>query len=144
MGLLVCKNESNALPFSLKSSKLHRCKVETVIDGDTIKCIFKPWFFGIYYLFNIRLLDFDTPELRTKDLVEKEKGIKARDYLFDILLKNPTVYLECGDFDSFGRILGYVYLDNRRKVCVNNLMIEYLEKEKVLENSRNVLDETLI
>lgn len=127
---LLSRDQTNTKRFSFKSTKLHKCKIVSVIDGDTVKCIFKPWFFGRYYLFNVRLLDFDTPEVRTRDPVEKEQAIAARNYLFNILVKQPVVYLECSDFDSFGRILGYLFLDKHRITLVNALMIDYLNRPK--------------
>jgi len=116
----------NTTHFTLKSTKLHKCKLVSVTDGDTVKVAFKPFgFFSKYWVFNVRLLDFDAPEIRTKDLDEKRKGIEARNTLVG-LLTNPIVYLECGNFDSFGRILGYLFLDESRNVSVNELMKTYL------------------
>ena len=42
-----------------------------VYAGDTITVIF--YLFNEYYKFKIRLADIDTPGIRTKDLIEKEK-----------------------------------------------------------------------
>ena len=133
MGLLISSSKSESLPFSLKSSKLHKCKVESVIDGDTIKVVFRPCFFSKWFTFNVVLLDCKAPQIRTKDLAEKEKGVKARNYLFNVLVKQPNVFIECGNFDSFGRLQGHVFLDNKRRVSVNELVNEYLQN--TLENT---------
>ena len=79
------------------------------IDGDTIKVIFH--FHGQLVENKIRLLGINAPESRTLDLKEKKKGIEAKKY-FESICKTNThdiVYIECGEFDNFGRVLGYVY-----------------------------------
>lgn len=117
----------NTKHFTLKSTKLHKCKLVSVIDGDTVKVAFKPFgFFSKYYIFNVRLLDFDAPETRTRDIEEKQRGVEARNWLVG-LLTNPIVWLECGDFDNFGRILGYLFLDESRNESVNELMKTHLK-----------------
>jgi len=130
---------SNTEHFTLKSTQLHKCKLISVIDGDTVKVAFKPFgIFSKYWVFNVRLLDFDAPETRTKDHDEKLKGVEARNWLVG-LLTNPIVWLECGDFDNFGRILGYLFLDESRNVSVNELMKTHLgetsEASETRENS---------
>ena len=54
-------------------------RVSSVYDGDSVKCIFP--YRGIYNEFKCRLIGIDTPEIRNKNLREKELGIKARDEL---------------------------------------------------------------
>lgn len=113
--------------FSLKNNKLYKFKLSHVIDGDTIKGILKPWIFGKCYLFSIRLIGFDAPEIRTLNLEEKRKGQKAKEYLINIIKDTPILYVECGDFDAFGRILGKVFLDKSRNTPVNDLMDIYCQ-----------------
>lgn len=79
------------------------------IDGDTIRVIF---FFNDLLVENkIRLLGINAPESRTHDLIEKEKGIASKKYLENICKTNEhnIVYIECGEYDAFGRILANVY-----------------------------------
>jgi endonuclease YncB( thermonuclease family) len=82
-----------------------------VYDGDTITVVFKH--FDKINSWKIRLLGINTPELRpSKTLENRDKIIadakKSRDFLAGLIL-NKIVYINCGKFDSFGRILAYVY-----------------------------------
>jgi len=92
-------------------------KVVDVYDGDSITVIFK--FNGNFQKFKIRMEGYDSPEMRSKDLLEKEYAQKAKQALSDLIL-NQLVRLECGKSDKYGRILGKVYtLEN---VCANDYM----------------------
>ncbi len=79
-----------------------RARITSVYDGDTIKAIFK--FRGVYNTWSCRIIGIDTPELRTKNLEEKELGYKARDFLRGLVL-NKVVQLKCHKFDKYGRLL---------------------------------------
>ena len=87
--------------FSLEGQE-HRAKVVDVYDGDTIKCVFP--IHNTLYRWNCRLSGVDTPELRTRCKIEKAHGYKVRDYLREKIL-NKMVYVRCGDFDKYGRLL---------------------------------------
>jgi endonuclease YncB( thermonuclease family) len=101
--------------------RLVKCKVVKVTDGDTVKLIFKPYFFSKYYYFNVRLIGFDANEVRTRDPVEKEKGLELKKEL-EILISDKIVYLLCDNFDCFGRLLGTIYLDSKKSTNINNIM----------------------
>lgn len=60
--------EDNVPQFSLKGKKQF-AKVSSVYDGDTIKCIFA--FGGEMFVWNCRISGVDTPELRTRNQLEK-------------------------------------------------------------------------
>ena len=82
--------------------------VTKVIDGDTIEIRFER-------TMRIRLLDCWSPETRTKDLVEKAKGIKAKKHLQKLIDGQEveiTIPIDSdgkfGDSMSFGRVLAYV------------------------------------
>tara|TARA_B100001287_G_C22459473_1_gene424352 strand:+ start:271 stop:696 length:426 start_codon:yes stop_codon:yes gene_type:complete len=87
-------------------------KVVSVYDGDTVKIVFpltenEP---DRLFKWNCRLINVDTPELRTKNLKEKEFGKKVRDYLREKIL-NKLVEIDCKDFDKYGRLLVEIYLE---------------------------------
>lgn len=98
-------------------------KCLSVYDGDTITVAFNVY--GVYYKFHIRMLGYDTPEMKpskasvTYDM-EKKRAVEARDYLADLIC-GKKIRLECGDYDKYGRILGTVYLDNEN---INEHMVE--------------------
>ena len=77
-------------------------KVVDVYDGDTCKVVFPV--LRKLYKFNCRIQGVDTPEIRTRDLAEKEFGKKVRDELRKKIL-NKVVAIHCGDFDKYGRLL---------------------------------------
>ena len=98
----------DAPEFSLEGQEL-KAKVVSVYDGDTVKCVFP--LNNKLYKWNCRLSGVDTPEIRTRDKVEKQYGYQVRDNLREKIL-NKVVTLECGDFDKYGRLLVKIKCDN--------------------------------
>ena len=99
-------------------------KVVDVYDGDTVKIVFplsekEP---DRLYKWNCRLINVDTPELRTKNLKEKEFGKLVRNKLREKIL-NKLVYISCMDFDKYGRLLVEIFEDNEYKMSINNWLI---------------------
>lgn len=91
-------------------------KVIKVYDGDTITIATQLYNGDVspkqeLCKFNVRILGIDTPELKTKNVGEKELGIIARNALSELLL-NKVVKLENVKYDKYGRILCNVFLDN--------------------------------
>ena len=66
--------------------------------------------FSITVTHKVRLKDIDAPELRTKNLEEKEKGIKAKNWLENELHREGEWIIETAKEDKYGRILGTLYL----------------------------------
>jgi len=62
------------------------CKLLRVIDGDTISCRFGdiPDFIG--QEMSVRFRGYDAPEIRTRDKLEREAGLKAKDELQKYLM----------------------------------------------------------
>ena len=98
-------------------------KVVSVYDGDTIKIVFP--LNNKLYKWNCRLGRVDTPELRTKNLIEKKYGYIVRDKLREKIL-NKVVKIKCGDFDKYGRLLGEIFIenDNKEEVSINQWLID--------------------
>lgn len=85
-------------------------KVLSVYDGDTITI-------GTFinmegdekpYKFCIRLFGVDTPELRTRDLTEKQAGYFVRDKLRE-KIDGKIIRLDIVGYDKYGRILANIY-----------------------------------
>jgi endonuclease YncB( thermonuclease family) len=91
-------------------------KIIKVIDGDTVKAIFK--FKDEYYNYNFRMIGIDTAEIHSKDENEKKRGLDAKEYVYTIL-NNKIVIAEFLDFDKYGRILVNIYLDNNESLSDN-------------------------
>jgi micrococcal nuclease len=103
--------------FSLEGQE-HRAKVVDVYDGDTIKCVFP--IHNKLYRWNCRIAGVDTPEIRTRCKPEKELGYNVRDKLREKIL-NKIVYLQCGEFDKYGRLLVNILCDD---CLVNDWLVE--------------------
>ena len=100
-------------------------KVVSVYDGDTIKIVFP--LHDKLYKWNCRLGRVDTPELRTKNKLEKQYGYIVRDKLREKIL-NKLVKVKCGDFDKYGRLLTEIYIEDEsinQWLIDNNYAFEY-------------------
>ena len=103
----------------------YEAEVIEVYDGDTITAIVKLGF-DVRIKLKFRLYGIDTPEIRTKDKEEKERGIEARDYVRSAIL-NKTVQLKTYKQEKYGRYLCKVYVDN---ICLNDdLIVREMAKE---------------
>ena len=105
----------------------YKCKIKRVVDGDTVDVDIDLGF-GVWYLDQrIRLYGIDTPESRTRDLVEKKFGKAAGRYLKAMLGKECTMRTHKDAKGKFGRILGeFIVFDAHSDAwrSVNQLMIE--------------------
>jgi endonuclease YncB( thermonuclease family) len=103
-------------------------KVVDVYDGDTVKACFSIDNSLIFYKFNIRLYGYNSEEIRQKKdeplrEQKKELAIKQKKALEEMVL-DKIVHIECLGFDKYGRILGKIFLDNEKKTCVNDIMVQ--------------------
>lgn len=107
----------NKIPLFSLDGQIHQAKVVNIYDGDSIKVVII--LNNTLTRFTIRMSGYDSPELRTKNEEEKKAGIKARDILKNKIL-NKIVVLHCGKFDKYGRLLGYIFVNNTN---INEWMI---------------------
>ena len=82
-------------------------EVVSVYDGDTCTCIVDLGFKTSVRI-KVRLIGIDTPEIRTKDLEEKKRGIETRDWLREKIL-GKKVMLHTKERGKFGRWLGMIW-----------------------------------
>ncbi len=131
----------NTPVFSL-DNETHMAKVIDIYDGDTVTCAI--FIFGKYYKFNVRLAGIDTSELHSKN---HQRALQARMRLFELVTGNKSVamdlnlprkvlrekmkqynccvWLKCGVFDKYGRLLGTLYHleDREMKTSFNDIMV---------------------
>lgn len=87
-----------------------KATVKEVYDGDTIVVT-------VTREYRIRMLDCWAPEVKTRNIEEKEKGIASRDFLRNLLQQGDEVLVQIpltsrfGDSMTFGRVLAYVWKD---------------------------------
>ena len=102
----------------------YTAKVLKVIDGDTLDVMIDLGF-SIHHKARVRLYGVNTPESRTKDLAEKQMGLKAKSFTTDWAARHPTVFLKtiAGKDDKYGRVLALIYSDKDVKseltACLN-------------------------
>ena len=97
--------------------------VDRDVDGDTVDVTFDLGF-SILYRDRVRLVGINTPEKRTRDLVEKEKGIAASDFAAAWYEAQESIRVQTSldDKGKFGRVLGRIIGDNDE--CLNDVLVE--------------------
>jgi len=98
-------------------------KIVDYYDGDTVTVVFE--FGGRLIQYKARLAGYDSPEMKPlksapNRLTEKVAAQAARTALIG-RVENDLVYIECGEFDKYGRILVTVFL--RDGTNVNEWMV---------------------
>lgn len=89
----------------------YNCVIRRVVDGDTVDVDIDLGF-GIWqHNERVRIHGIDTPESRTRDIIEKQFGLLAKEFVKKILpvgSKQTLVTEKAGDESKgkFGRILG--------------------------------------
>jgi len=113
----------------------YSCKVEKVVDGDTIDVVLDLGF-DILYKSRVRLYGIDTPESRTRDKDEKVRGKMAGSFLKRAVKNGTKVVIQTKLKDSrgkYGRVLGNVIVDglNINETMVKNyLAVAYFGQSK--------------
>ena len=103
--------------------------VNKVIDGDTIELMVDLGF-NIHTKIRVRLYGINTPESRTKDLAEKELGLKAKKFTEEWFTNHKWVFVNTipDKNDKYGRILARIFssdkIDDPTTACLNTDMIQ--------------------
>ena len=89
----------------------YRCKINRVVDGDTVDVDIDLGFGVILADERVRIMGIDTPESRTSDKVEKIFGLAAKERLKELLGKEAILKTEINKDGEdmkgkFGRVLG--------------------------------------
>ena len=89
----------------------YKTKLIRVVDGDTIDAEIDLGF-GVFIRQRIRLYGIDTPESRTKDLDEKERGLAAKARLVELLPREFVVQTILNKRGKYGRVLGVLLVED--------------------------------
>ena len=103
-------------------------RIVSAHDGDTMRAVFV--FAGSYSQFIVRVLHVDSPELASKDPLERDAGLRVRNRVLQMLCPDADfqldgtytvkqiesrleahpaiVTLKCGEWDKYGRLLAQV------------------------------------
>lgn len=115
-----------------------RARVLSVYDGDTMTIARKSsiWWNSKVYLYKIRLIGINCPELRGKSEEEKFYAIQAKEFVEELVL-NKKVKLDIQGYDKYGRLLASVYCnktDVSSRLLDIGLAVPYDGKTKVEVN----------
>jgi len=117
----------------------YTCKVERVVDGDTIDVVLDLGF-DILYKSRVRLYGIDTPESRTRNKDEKARGKMAAAFLEDAINNGKQVVIQTKLKDSrgkFGRVLGDVVVDG---ININQSMIDNYHAAAYFGQSKEAIE----
>lgn len=103
----------------------YKCKLEKVIDGNTIEAEIDLGF-NVLVKQRIRLFGIETSPIQTNDPALKEKGNVARTRLIELLPKQFICKTVLNKRGKFGRTLGYVYVEQEdgSRRCINDVLVE--------------------
>jgi micrococcal nuclease len=85
--------------------------VDRIVDGDTID-VTVDLGFKIFTKQRIRMYGINTPETRTRDKQEKQRGLAAKSRLIELLQTEDDVILVSHGVGKFGRVLGELYIND--------------------------------
>ena len=98
---------------------VYKAKLDRIIDGDTVDAVIDLGF-DVSVHKRIRLAGIDTPESRTRDLEEKERGLASKARL-EVMVKGGEFILESKEVGKYGRVLGTLFVE---KISEDNLTAE--------------------
>ena len=105
----------------------YMCKVQRVVDGDTIDVMIDLGF-DIRHSARVRMMGIDTPESRTRNKEEKKLGLASKARLKEMLSgKKVKIATSKDGKGKFGRILATVITidkDGTEIDCNNQLIAE--------------------
>jgi len=119
---------------------IYKCKINKILDGDTVLVDIDLGFNVVLSNQKIRLAGIDTPESRTSNKEEKERGTLSKKRLSEKLplgsyQKIQTLKSENVD-DKFGRILGVFIMEDGNSLnqwmIDNNYAVLYQGENKEL------------
>ena len=96
-------------------------EIVKVVDGDTVDVLIDLGF-SVYHKERVRLSGIDTPEMNSKNVLEKEIAKKAKTFITTWLKEQKNLTIKTYKDDKYGRLLGEIF--GNGGVCVNNLLME--------------------
>tara|TARA_Y100000385_G_C12961029_1_gene579777 strand:+ start:413 stop:793 length:381 start_codon:yes stop_codon:yes gene_type:complete len=112
--------------------------VDRVVDGDTIKCTIDLGF-STWKKITVRMEGINTPESRTRDLEEKERGLAAKARLQEILEYNGNqCILKVSGLGKFGRALATVHVTSLSPVSTETGITDINVNKQLIEEGHAV------
>jgi len=110
------------------SKQIHKyeyaCELIRVVDGDTCDAYISLGF-DVRVKKRIRFYGVDTWESRTKDLIEKKKGLEAKEYVKNLLenADDGKFAIRSHGVGKYGRVLGELFIKGYDK-SLNEMLKE--------------------
>jgi len=103
----------------------YKARLIRVIDGDTVDAEIDLGF-GVYMKQRVRLYGINTPDSRSKEQEERERGLASKQRLTEILTREFIIETILNKRGKFGRILGVLYIEteNGERENVNNILVQ--------------------
>lgn len=112
---------------------IYEARVVRWVDGDTVDVDIDLGFGLIFANQRIRLYGIDTPETRTRDLEEKQRGLAAKKYCEDYVPAGTKIKLKTHKEGKYGRILGEIIVtDGPVERNLNQLLVELQLAERFM------------
>ena len=133
----------------------YRCRIDRVVDGDTVDVDIDLGFGVWMKKQRIRLYGVATPESRTRDAEEKVFGNMAKDFVKEHVPEGSTQVLrtKLDGKGKFGRILGEFVIEDttlNRMIIETSNAVEYhgqskeeIEKEHLQNRLKHKIDATV-
>ena len=119
-----------------------------MVDGDTVDVDIDLGFSTVLKTQRVRLMGIDTPESRTRDLVEKKFGKASKKHLKSLLESAESLSLISHDKGKFGRILGTIIANHTEghpvfetEININDQMIEDNHAVRYTGESKDLVEE---
>lgn len=119
-----------------------------MVDGDTVDVDIDLGFSTVLKKQRVRLMGIDTPESRTRDLVEKKFGKASKKHLKSLLESAESLSLISHDKGKFGRILGTIIAHHTEghpvfetEININDQMIEDNHAVRYTGESKDLVEE---
>lgn len=130
----------------------YKCKINKVLDGDTVDIDLDLGFNIILANQRVRMAGVDTPESRTTNKEEKPRGLLSKKKLGEKLPVGSWQIIETqksdNNDDKFGRILGVFILEDGTKVndwlIQNNYAVPYKGENKELTQAEHQANKKIL
>jgi micrococcal nuclease len=130
----------------------YKCKINKVLDGDTVDIDLDLGFNIILANQRVRMAGVDTPESRTTNKEEKPRGLLSKKKLAEKLPVGSWQVIETqrsdNNDDKFGRILGVFILEDGTKVndwlIKNNYAVAYKGENKELTQAEHQANKKIL
>jgi micrococcal nuclease len=130
----------------------YKCKINKVLDGDTVDIDLDLGFNIILVNQRVRMAGVDTPESRTANKEEKVRGLLSKKKLAEKLPVGSWQVIETqksdNNDDKFGRILGVFLLEDGTRVndwlIKNNYAVPYKGENKELTQAEHQANKKIL